>query len=83
MLVRATLDRQSDFSHVGAKEFEAEIPASDNRVGAIVQAFDQATTKVVGDLVAWVDQEGGSCSGRGSVAAARRTLTPSRRTRWS
>jgi cholesterol transport system auxiliary component len=60
VLVRATLDRQSDYSHVGAKEFEAEIPAGDNRVGAIVQAFDQATTKVVGDLVAWVDQEGGS-----------------------
>jgi len=59
VLVRATLDRQSDYSHVGAKEFEADVPAADNRVGAIVQAFDQATTKVVGDMVAWVDQEGG------------------------
>ncbi len=60
IVVRATLDRQSDYSHVGTKEFEAEVPASDNRIGAIVTAFDGAATKVVGDLVAWVDQTGGS-----------------------
>lgn len=60
IIVRATLDRQSDLSHVGAKEFEAEVPAGDNRVGAIVAAFDGAATKVVGDLVAWVDQAGGA-----------------------
>jgi cholesterol transport system auxiliary component len=60
VVVRATLDRQSDYTHVGAQEFKAEVPAADNRVGPIVEAFDQATTKVVGDLVAWVDQQGGS-----------------------
>jgi cholesterol transport system auxiliary component len=59
IVVRAVLDRQSDLSHVATQEFEAEVPAGDNRVGPIVQAFDQATTKVVGDLVAWVDQKGG------------------------
>lgn len=58
VLVRASLDRQSDLTHIGTKEFGAEVPAADNRVGAIVQAFDQATTKVVGDLVVWVDEEG-------------------------
>jgi cholesterol transport system auxiliary component len=56
VVVRATLDRNADLKFVGAKEFEADFPASDNRVGAIVQAYDGAVTKVVGDLVAWVDQ---------------------------
>ena len=59
IVVRAILDRQSDLSNVGTQEFRAEVPASDNRVGPIVQAYDQAATKVVGDLVAWVDQKGG------------------------
>jgi cholesterol transport system auxiliary component len=59
VVVRATLDRQSDLSLVATKEFEADIPAADNRVGPIVEAFNGATTKVVGDLVAWVDQTGG------------------------
>lgn len=56
--LRAVLERQSDLSLVGAQSFEAEIPASDNRVGAIVTAYDAAATKVVGDMVAWVDEKG-------------------------
>jgi cholesterol transport system auxiliary component len=59
VVLRATMDRQRDLSLVGAKDFEADVPAADNRVGPIVEAFDAATTKVVGDLVAWVDQSGG------------------------
>jgi len=59
VIVRAVLERQSDLSLVGAQTFEADIPASDNRVGAIVTAYDAATTKVIGDLVAWVDEKGG------------------------
>ena len=59
VVLRASLDRQADLSSVGVKEFEADVPAADNRVGPIVEAFDTATTKVVGDLVAWVDQAGG------------------------
>ena len=58
--VRATLDRTSDQSQVDSKEFDAEVPAGDNRFGPIVQAYDQATSKVVGDLVAWVSQTGAS-----------------------
>jgi cholesterol transport system auxiliary component len=54
--VRATLDRTSDQSQVDSKEFNAEVPAGDNRFGPIVQAYDQATSKVVSDLVAWVSQ---------------------------
>jgi cholesterol transport system auxiliary component len=57
--VRATLDRQSDLTMVGTQEFEAQVPASDNRIAPMVAAYDAATTKVVGDLVAWVDAKGG------------------------
>ena len=57
--VRATLDRQSDLGLVGTQEFEAQVPASENRVGPMVAAYDAATSKVVGDLVTWVDEKGG------------------------
>lgn len=33
--------------------FEARAPASENRVTAIVAAYDQALSKVIGDVVAW------------------------------
>jgi cholesterol transport system auxiliary component len=59
IVLRATIDRQADLTPVAAREFEADVPASDNRVGAIVSAYDAAATKVVGDLVAWVDDKGG------------------------
>jgi cholesterol transport system auxiliary component len=44
---------------ITAPPFEADVAASDNRVGPIVAAYDAAATKVVGDLVAWVDAKGG------------------------
>jgi cholesterol transport system auxiliary component len=53
--VRATLDRP-DGSLAAELPFEASVQASDDRLGAIVQAYDQAVSKVVGDLVAWVGQ---------------------------
>jgi cholesterol transport system auxiliary component len=56
--VRATLTRFSDQSLAGSESFEAKIPASDNRVGAITAAFDQAASQVIGQLVGWVDQVG-------------------------
>jgi cholesterol transport system auxiliary component len=58
VVVRATLDRTADLTLVATQEFTAEIPAADNRIGAIVQAYDAAVSKVVGDMVAWVDQKG-------------------------
>ncbi|HEX7759739.1 MAG TPA: ABC-type transport auxiliary lipoprotein family protein [Caulobacteraceae bacterium] len=56
--VHADLDRVSDRLSAGSRTFEASVPASDNRVGAIAAAFDQAVTKVLGDLVAWTDGKG-------------------------
>ena len=58
--VHADLDRVSDRTAVSSRTFETSIPASDNRVGAIAAAFDQAVTKVLGDLVAWTDGKGQS-----------------------
>jgi cholesterol transport system auxiliary component len=56
--LHAAMDRTSDRAVVGDKTFEATAQASDNRVGAIATAFDQAVTKVLGELVAWVDAKG-------------------------
>jgi cholesterol transport system auxiliary component len=56
--VHAALDRIHDRSVVGDRSFKASVTASDNRVGAIAQAFDQAVAKVLGELVACVDARG-------------------------
>jgi len=56
--VHAALDRTLDRIVVGDRSFKASVTASDNRVGAIAQAFDQAVAKVLGELVAWVDARG-------------------------
>lgn len=53
--MRATLNRQ-DGSLVGEVPFDASVLAGDDSIGAIVQAYDAAVSKVVGDLVAWVGQ---------------------------
>ncbi|HEY5106061.1 MAG TPA: ABC-type transport auxiliary lipoprotein family protein [Caulobacteraceae bacterium] len=56
--VHAGLTRLEGRSLAGERIFEARIAASDNRAGAIAQAFDQAVGKVLGELVAWVDAGG-------------------------
>lgn len=56
--VRGVLTRSQDRALVGDQIFEARVKAADNRVGAIVPAFDQATAKVLGDVVAWVNASG-------------------------
>jgi len=53
--VHATLDRANGVL-IAQQPFEASVPAGDNRLGAIVQAYGQAVSKAVGDLVAWVGQ---------------------------
>lgn len=58
VVVHADLDRVNDRAAVGSRTFSIEVPASDNRVSAIAAAFDQATTKVLGDLVLWVGNRG-------------------------
>lgn len=56
--VRGVLNRNSDRALVGDQVFEARVKAADNRVSAIVPAFDQATAKVLGDVVSWTNAAG-------------------------
>lgn len=56
--VRGVLNRNTDRALVGDQVFEARVKAADNRVSAIVPAFDQATAKVLGDVVAWTNAAG-------------------------
>ncbi|WP_297506917.1 ABC-type transport auxiliary lipoprotein family protein [uncultured Caulobacter sp.] len=56
--VRAVLNRSADRALVGDQIFEAKVKAADNRVSAIVPAFDQATAKVLGEVVTWVNGAG-------------------------
>ncbi len=58
--LRATLIKTDDPSQAAAQEFDAAVPAGDNRIGAIADAFGQATDQVVTKLVGWVDQTGAS-----------------------
>ena len=53
--VRARLSRP-DGTAVDDKTFDVRTPASDNRVGPIVGAFDRATTDVLKGVVSWTDQ---------------------------
>jgi cholesterol transport system auxiliary component len=52
--VHAVLTK-ADQSPVGEEEFEARVPAADNRVGAIVGAFDKAVGDVIGKIVGWTE----------------------------
>ena len=76
--VHAALDRASDQTLVGDRSFKASITASDNRVDAIAQAFDQAVAQVLGKLVAWVDGRGEG-SGESAVVSPQINLLARRR----
>jgi cholesterol transport system auxiliary component len=52
--IRAGLSR-SDRSEAGEQIFEARAHASDNRVSAIVAAYDKALREVLSQLVAWTE----------------------------
>ena len=52
--VHAALTK-SDQSNVGEQDFEARVPAADNRVGEIVSAYDKAVGEVLGKLVGWTE----------------------------
>ena len=56
--VHAALDRTDDRVVVSDRSFKASVTASENRVGAIAEAFDQAVAEVLGELVAWVNARG-------------------------
>jgi cholesterol transport system auxiliary component len=53
--VRATLLATRSAGQPQEKTFEGRAPASDNRVGAIVSAYDKAVGEVLKDLVVWVN----------------------------
>jgi cholesterol transport system auxiliary component len=54
----AAMDRTRDRIVVGERNFKAVVAASENRVGAIAEAFDRAVNEVLGELVAWVNARG-------------------------
>ncbi|HEX4198302.1 MAG TPA: ABC-type transport auxiliary lipoprotein family protein [Caulobacteraceae bacterium] len=58
--VHAVLLGALDRKVVGDQVFVSRVPASDNRVGAIVDAFDTASTNVLNQVVGWTDQRGGA-----------------------
>jgi cholesterol transport system auxiliary component len=53
--VRALLTRNQDRTLVGDQVFAVNVPASDNRVGAIAAAFDTATAQVLEQVIAMVN----------------------------
>ncbi len=53
--ITARLMRYPDRAILGERRFEATQAAGDNRVAAIVQAYDGATGQALKDLVAWTD----------------------------
>ena len=57
--VYAALSQSTDRALLGQRLFAASIPATEDRVGAIAAAFDQAVGQVLGQLVKWVDAKGG------------------------
>ena len=53
--MRAVLIRANDRSLAGEKMFEARVRAGENRVGAIVEAFNEAVGRNLTELVGWTD----------------------------
>ncbi len=56
--VYAAMSQPSDRALLGQRLFAASVPATDDRMGAIAAAFDQAVSQVLGQLVKWVDAKG-------------------------
>ncbi|WP_293908246.1 ABC-type transport auxiliary lipoprotein family protein [Phenylobacterium sp.] len=55
--VRAAMTRGTDRNAVVEKIFEKQVTAVDNRVSAIVPAYDQAVAGVLKDVVAWTNEQ--------------------------
>jgi cholesterol transport system auxiliary component len=55
--LRATLTN-ADRSFTAVRPFRAEVRASGNRVSAIVDAYDQAVGRTLGELTAWANNRG-------------------------
>lgn len=57
--IRAVLVRGQDHAQAVEQIFEAQAPADQNRVTAIVAAYNQALGKVLGEVVAWTNSSAG------------------------
>ena len=55
--VRAAVTSGKDRGMVGEKLFEKRVTAADNRVTAIVPAYDRAVTEVLAEVVAWTNEQ--------------------------
>lgn len=55
--VRAAMTRATDRGVVAEQVFETRVNAADNRVGAIVPAYDRAVGEVLKDVVAWTTEQ--------------------------
>ena len=55
--LRATLT-SADRSVTNTRQFNAEVRAGSNRVSSIVEAYDEAVGKALGELVAWTNGRG-------------------------
>lgn len=58
--VRAVLSRNADRALVGDQVFSSTVPAGDNRVTAIITAYDQANADVLSQINRWVNAAGAS-----------------------
>lgn len=58
--IRAAMMRGSDRNRVVEQVFESSVPAADNRVTAIVPAYDKAVADVLKQLVDWTNQQVGA-----------------------
>ncbi len=56
--IRAVLTRSNDRALLGDKVFVARVKTSENRLSAIVPAYDQATGQVLSEIVTWVSEAG-------------------------
>ncbi|HTI66725.1 MAG TPA: ABC-type transport auxiliary lipoprotein family protein [Caulobacteraceae bacterium] len=79
--LRTRLDR-ADGQPVDEKSFDVRTPASENRVGPIIAAFDQATAEALTGVVAWTDQAaaaaGPAATVRPAVVSTTTTVQPAR-----
>ncbi len=53
--VHAQLSRADTLALTGERTFLVRVPAADNRVGAIVQAYDEAVRQTLDQLIAWTE----------------------------
>jgi len=79
VIVHASLSRPNGVI-LDERTFQSSQPAAENRVSAIVAAFDQATTQVLTEVVGWTDQVAPTAPMRDLGAEPARTTTFTRST---